>query len=124
MTDYLARILEAGSLREELKKADRISTAGEKSVEKQPEAVPPLLTQMRKTEGVLRSKPRNSGVLQPHGAGVFHTLPHIGDGQRELVPLRPFPKPPVRQGGTGEAEAVDLAFRRDSRRYDNGFFLY
>lgn len=124
MTDYLARLLEVGSLQEELKKAERVSTAGERSVENRQEAAPPLLERVQKTEAVFHRQHRFGGLLQPHGAGVFHTLPHIGDEGREgpgaFIPLPPS----ARQTGFPEAESVDLAFRRDSRRYDNGFFLY
>ena len=124
MTDYLAQLLEAGSLREEVKKADRISTVGEKSVEKQEGHAPPLPAQVRKTEEILHRQRQNTPRPRPGAAEVFHTLPRPVDtgaeGLRPFPPLSPF----ARQTGSAEAEAVDRAFQRDSRRYDGGFFLY
>ena len=126
MTDYLAQLLEAGSLREEVKKADWISTAGEKSVEKQKGHGPPLLAQVRKTEEILHRQRQNTPRPRPGAAEVFHTLPRPVDSRPGAEGLRPFPplSPFERQTGRAEAEAVDRAFQRDSRRYDGGFFLY
>ena len=115
MIDYLADRPEQDLL-EQTRELERISTAGEKTVEKQGAQPPPLLAQVRRTEAVFH--PLCSGWGQPNALSR--------PGERSRGELRPFPplSPFAQQTGAADAEAVDLAFQRDSRRYDSGFFLY
>ena len=66
----------------------------------------PILRAVEQGERTARSY---AGAAQPGGGG-----------ERAEQPLSPVPA----MAGQLDAQAVDLAFQRDSRRYDNGFSLY
>ena len=65
----------------------------------------PILRAVEQGERTARSY---AGAAQP------------GGGERAEQPLSPVPA----MAGQLDAQAVDLAFQRDSRRYDNGFSLF
>ena len=66
----------------------------------------PILRAVEQGERTARSY---AGAAQPGGGG-----------ERAEQPLSPVPA----MAGQLDAQAVDLAFQRDSRRYDNGFSLF
>lgn len=126
MTDYLEEILKAGSLLDETRQMERKSTVSKENVEKKENEAPPLLKQVRRTEGIFHRQRQNSVQRREEHREVFHTSPRFGENPLKNGELRPFSPLSVfeQQEGLSQAEEVDRAFQRDSRRYDGGFFLY
>ena len=106
------------------------------------ETVPPLLNQLKRLErtGVLplgtaspgpeggaslrreRAWSPSSPSASPSGAGYPDAAGSPAPDQRGSPGLGESGTPP--DGALGWAEQADRVFRRDSRRYDGGFYLY
>ena len=106
------------------------------------ETVPPLLNQLKRLErtGVLplgtappgpeggtslrqeRARSPSSPSASPSGAGYPDAAVSLAPDQRGSPGLGESGTPP--DGALGWAEQADRVFRRDSRRYDGGCYLY
>lgn len=115
MTDHLTEHSRAGALLEQLRRAERLSTKAGRAVDKKGENTPadlhgaparqPVFHSLHRP--VVRELPRFEGTPLESGPAPFSADRRV---QERSAPL--------------DAEAVDRAFQRDSRRYDGGFFLY
>lgn len=79
-------------------------------------APPALLAAEGAPLPILRAVEQGERTVRPDTGAA---QPGRGGGERTELPSLPAPDAAAQQG----AQAVDLAFQRDSRRYDNGFSL-
>ncbi len=79
--------------------------------------VPALWEEERAPLPILRAVEQGERTARPY-AGAAQPGGNGGEGTER--PLSPVPA----VAGPLDAQAVDLAFQRDSRRYDNGFSLF
>lgn len=133
MTDYLEQQAEETALWEAIRRSldpaatEQPENRKRQPGEGQPEANPSRLPLL---DGVLTLErrahtARESALWQERNGNGAQGLPEISDGRGEAFPW------PVNSPGAGfgedetsRAEQMDRVFRRDSRRYDGGFFLY
>lgn len=89
----------------------------------------PLLEELRRLERAAASLPARTAAAGQTGGSVPHAgtwpgrtaLPPAPEGGAWTALRGPAPSP---GGELDQAERVDRIFRRDSRRYDGGFYLY
>ena len=115
MTDHLAEHSRAGALLEQLRRAERLSAKAGRAVEKKGESTPSDLS----------GAPDRQPVFHRLDRPLGRELPRFEGAPPEAGPAPFLPERRTRERSTSlDAEAVDRAFQRDSRRYDGGFFLY
>ena len=154
MTDYLEQLLDgAQALSRAVQEAERTPAAGARGGEtaEEQDALAPAGEQMAEME-FLAAEVLRRGVTLPAAAeeapaagesalweeegAALPILRAVEQGERAAQPYsgavqtggggraEPSLSPVPAMAGQPDAQAVDLAFQRDSRRYDNGFSLF
>ena len=154
MTDYLEQLLDgAQALSRAVQAAESAPTSGKGAGEtaEGPDALAPAGEQMAEMEFLAAEVLRRNVMLPPaaeetaeEGVGVLSKeengplpiLRAVEQGERAAQPYigaaqpgggagtEPSPSSVPNAAGQLGAQTVDLAFQRDSRRYDNGFSLF